>query len=249
MGFEKKASPVFRIIKRFLQRVYPTTTFVGELPDEACVIVGNHSQIHGPLICELFFPGRYEIWCAGAMLHLKQVPAYAFADFWSQKPKRSHPYYKLCSYMIAPLSVFLFGNAHTIGVYRSSKLLTTFRNTVGALSEGENVIIFPEHDVKRNHIVYEFEDKFIDVAKLHYKRTGKELCFVPMYIAPRLKQAHFGRPVRFSAEAPIDRERERICTVLMDEITRMAEALPEHTVVPYRNIPKKYYPTNKGEQA
>ena len=26
--------------------------------------------------------------------------------------------------------------------------------------------------------------------------------------------------------------------------TAMAEALPLHTVVPYRNIPKKYYPTN-----
>ena len=27
-------------------------------------------------------------------------------------------------------------------------------------------------------------------------------------------------------------------------ITEIAEALPEHTVVPYRNIPKKYYPSN-----
>lgn len=30
----------------------------------------------------------------------------------------------------------------------------------------------------------------------------------------------------------------------MDEITAVAEALPEHTVVPYRNIPKKDYPSN-----
>lgn len=30
-----------------------------------------------------------------------------------------------------------------------------------------------------------------------------------------------------------------------DEITDMANGLPEHVVVPYRNIPKKYYLTNK----
>ena len=31
---------------------------------------------------------------------------------------------------------------------------------------------------------------------------------------------------------------------LMDDITRMAVSLPEHTVVPYPNIPKKDYPKN-----
>ena len=30
----------------------------------------------------------------------------------------------------------------------------------------------------------------------------------------------------------------------MNEITDIACNLPEHTVVPYRNIPKKYYPSN-----
>jgi len=30
----------------------------------------------------------------------------------------------------------------------------------------------------------------------------------------------------------------------MREITEIAVSLPEHTVVPYRNIPKKLYPSN-----
>ena len=103
-------------------------------------------------------------------------------------------------------------------------------------------MIFPEHDVKHNHIVYDFQDKFIDIAKLYYKKTGKELSFVPMYIAPKLKKICLGRPVQFSTDTPMDTERSRICNYLMDEITAIAQALPEHTVVPYRNIPKKEYP-------
>ena len=115
------------------------------------------------------------------------------------------------------------------------------------LQEGCHVVVFPEHDVPYNHIVCEFQDRFIDVAKLYYKRTGKELAFVPMYLAPKLKKMYFGEPIRFCADRPIQEERVRICNYLMQEITAMAEALPEHIVVPYKNIPKKEYGTNHTE--
>ena len=55
------------------------------------------------------------------------------------------------------------------------------------LQEGNRIVIFPEHDVKYNQILYDFQDRFIDVAKLYYRKTGKQLCFVPLYIAPKLK--------------------------------------------------------------
>ena len=31
---------------------------------------------------------------------------------------------------------------------------------------------------------------------------------------------------------------------MKDAITEMAASLPEHTVIPYRNIPKRLYPKN-----
>ena len=65
-----------------------------------------------------------------------------------------------------------------------------------------------------------------------------------MYIAPKLKKMYLGKPIRFRADEPIGEERKRICAYLMKEITEIACALPEHKVVPYRNIPKKEYPSN-----
>ena len=106
------------------------------------------------------------------------------------------------------------------------------------------MVIFPEHDVKYNHILYAFQDRFIDVAKLYYRKTGKEVAFVPLYIAPKLKKMYLGKPIRFCAANPMDEERDRIREYLMNEITDIACNLPEHTVIPYRNIPKKYYPSN-----
>lgn len=71
---------------------------------------------------------------------------------------------------------------------------------------------------------------------------------MPLYIAPKLKQMHMGKPVRFDPDAPMEAERQRICKYLMNEITALACALPEHAVIPYRNIPKKHYPTNTPKE-
>ena len=247
---EKKVSVLYRVMKWGVKTVYPRVEVVGTelIPEEACLIVSNHCQLHGPIAAELYTPGAHDIWCAHQMMKLKEVPAYAYQDFWSGKPKGTRWFFKLLSYVIAPLSVLIFNHANTIAVYRDNRIISTFKNTVRSLSEGKHVVVFPEHLERHNHIVYDFQDKFIDIARLYYKKTGKALCFLPLYMAPARKEMHFGRPIRFSTEANVDEERRRICDYLMDEITRVAEALPEHRVVPYENLPKKQHGTNRPER-
>lgn len=246
---QQKNRWLYRCIKGCVRFFYPKMEVDGleNIPDGPAVIVGNHAQMNGPIACQLYLPEDCYTWCAGQMMELKAVPGYAYQDFWSKKPKITRPFYKLLSYIIAPLSVVIFNNARTIGVYRDRRILKTFRETVGQLQQGNRVVIFPEQDPPHNAIVYEFQQGFVDVARLYYKRTGQSLSFVPLYIAPGLKKMCFGTPVPFSPDEPIEEERQRICAELMKRITHIAVNLPEHRVVPYRNIPKKYYPTNLEE--
>lgn len=236
---------IFKIAKALVRLFYSKRQIIGEFPDEPCIFVGNHSQIHGPIGCELFFPDSCYTWCAGQMMQLKEVPAYTFEDFWSQKPKWQRPFFKAASFVIAPLSVAVFGSARTIAVYKDSRILGTFKNSVSKLNDGKSLVIFPEHDVKFNHILYDFQDKFIDIAKLYNKVSGKNLLFVPIYVAPKLKKIYIGNGIRFDFEDDIDCQRRKIKEYLMNEITNIATTLPIHTVVPYRNIKKKDYPLNK----
>mgnify|MGYP003301160678 CR=1 FL=1 len=247
----KKKSRLFRFIKYIVRLVYQKTEITGleNLPNEPCVIVGNHSQIHGPIACELYLPENYYTWCAAQMMKLKEVPAYAYKDFWSGKPKPLRPLFKLISYIIAPLCVLLFNNARTIAVYKDNRVLKTFKESITKLEDKNNIVIFPEYDKIYNNIIYDFQEGFVDLAKLYYKRTCKELSFVPLYLAPKLKRMHLGKPIKFSADKPIEKERRRICDYLMSEITDIARSLPEHTVIPYRNIPKKQYPKNTSKDA
>ena len=247
-GLKKRITyAVYRIVRFFIWLFYPEIKSEGteNLPGEAFIAVGNHAKMNGPISCELYFPREHSTWTAGQMMKVREVPDYAYTDFWGEKPAYIKWAFRILSYIIAPLAVCIFNNAKCIGVYHDTRLLSTFRDTVRKLQEGTSIVIFPEHNVPYNNLVWEFQDKFVDVAKMYYRRTGREVCFVPMYTAPRLKRLYFGKPVRYDHSAPAAQERERISKAMMEGITEIASSLPEHTVVPYPNMPSSEYPTNK----
>ena len=237
----------FRAMRRIVKIVYPKISIEGleNLPDGACLLVGNHSQMHGPIIGELYIPGPHATWCAGEMMKLKEVPAYAYKGFWSLKPGYIRWFYKILSYIIAPISVCIFNNAETIAVYHDSRLVNTFRETVLALSEGHKVTIFPEHAKAHNHIINEFQPGFVDIVRMYRKKYGMDIPIVPVYIAPKLRKIYIGKALYSDSSADKAEERQRLCTELMNAVTEIAESLPNHTVVPYLNISRKNYPKNK----
>ena len=243
---DKKTTRIYRVIRWLVWLFFPKFKVEGteNLPEEPCVMVGNHSHMYGPIAGELYTPGRHYVWCAGEMMHREEVAAYAYQDFWSGKPKGSRWFYRILSHLITPLALCVFNNAHTIAVYHDTRLISTFRDSIEKLREGNSMVIFPEHYDEHNNIVHDFQDKFIDLARFYYKKTGVELQFVPTYVAPKLKTMYYGKPIRFQHDAEIKAERARICNALMDAITEMAVSLPEHTVVPYPNISSRYYKKN-----
>lgn len=242
-----EGSLLYRFIYRCCRLLSPKYRLYGteNLPKEPCVIVGNHCHMYGPIAAEIYMPRPHYIWCAGEMMDRKEVPAYAYQDFWSGKPRRSQWFYHLLSHLIAPLAAHLFNNAHTIPVYRDTRVMTTYRRTVEKLDRGADVVIFPESYEPYNHIIWKLHEQFVDVARMYCRRTGKQISFVPMYLAPKLSSIHFGEPVPFNPEAVPEEERKRICNALMEAITAMAEALPEHIVIPYPNMPAKEYQKSK----
>lgn len=244
---KKKKSCGYNALKGLVKCFYKKPTFSGieNLGETPSLIIGNHAQVHGPISCELYFPTKKKIWCIGQMMHAKEVPAYAYQDFWSLKPKGIRWFYKGLSYVIAPLCSFIFNRADAIGVYKDSRILSTFRDTERALADGDNVVIFPENTTPHNEIVNGFQDKFVDVARFYYKKHKIALSFVPMYVAPKLRKVVFGKPICYNPEQNIDEQRTAICEYIQAEITRIAKELPRHKVVPYANVSKKLYPYSK----
>ena len=244
---ETKKPLLYRIIKRIVRIFYKDRKVIGleNLPNEPVIIISNHSQLHGPLSNEISYPRKKQIWCIGQVMNLKEAPKYNFNDFWSKKPKYIRWLFKLFAYISAPLSVYIFSRADTIPVYKDSRIMSTFKETVKSLEANQDIIIFPECPTPYNDIVNEFQDKFIDVARLYYKRTKKELYFVPAYNAAKLKTISIGKPIKFDANVPIEEQRKTICDYTKEQITFLAKDLPAHKVVPYTNVGRKNYKKSK----
>lgn len=243
----KLSKAVYKITRFGFHLFYPKYEISGieNIPQKNAVIVANHSQMIGPINGEIYMPDNCYIWCAGQMMNIKEVSEYAFNDFWAKKPKWTHPFYKMLSHLITPLAYCLFNNARTIAVYKDARIIETFRETLEMIKNGNNILIFPECPEPCNNIVYKFQENFVDIARLYYKRYETELEFVPMYIAPKLKKMYIGNGIKYNHDNDYESERKRITEYLSDNITDIARNLPKHTVIPYLNIQKKRYLTNK----
>ena len=250
----KKPSLAYRFVKAQIRLFYPKTRCAGveNIPDEPVVFIGNHAQLHGPIACELYMPVERYTWCVADVMDRRAAPAYCYKDFWPVKRRGTRWFYHLLSYLVAPLAVLLFNNANTVPVYHDTRLLDTLRRTTDLLEQGYSVVIFPERDGENNGVLNEFQEGFADVARFYRKRTGKDVCFVPTYLAPTLKLISFGEPLRSDPDASVKAERERVSRVMTERITALANALPLHDVITYRKMKKKQRPkagkARPGEQ-
>ena len=235
---------IYRLACAVAGLICPKPTYLGaeNIPEEPCVLVGNHAHAHGPVLAELYMPWDRAIWCNGEMMHTKEVPDYTYRDFWSAKPRSVRWLFRILSYLIAYPCACVFSNAHCIEVYRDARLTRTFRESLKRLEEGARVVIFPECYTPHNNIVYLFQEHFIALGTMYQRRTGKPLAFVPMYTSPTLHTVSFGEPVYYDEHGDAQAERERVCRELMERVTRLAAAQPLHRVVPYPNMPRRDYP-------
>ena len=215
------------------------------LDEENTIVIANHAQLNGPIIAQLHLDERYHIWANWQMFFLREVPSYTMRDFFPYKSGWTRPFYKIASYLLAPLMPCMMKNARAVPVYHDVRMASTVKNTLRLLSEGRGIVIFPEKHERHNNILNAFESQFVNLAKVYYRRTGERIRFLPMYIAPDLDGCYFGDAVYYDPDSDIEAERQRISAHLSGEITRVARELPLHTVIPFDNISSRRYLSNK----
>ena len=243
-NYYKKKGVVYKICAPFVRLFYKKVEFIGleNLPKEPCVIAGNHAQMHGPANAELNFPTKKLIWCDGPMMVRKEFPKYAYNNFFGGKPNF---FQKIFVRLLTPLITTIFNSADALPVYRDMRIVKTYKLSTEALDNGANIVILPECPDEFNEITNKFNEYFVDVARVYYKQCKKELSFVPMYYCRELKKTLFGKPIKFNASEPIEKERKRICEYLMAEITSLAKTLPPHKVIPFNPVKKKDFKMSK----
>jgi len=219
---------------RWLYRVlYPffhcRVNLPAELRDseEPVVFIGNHYNVFGPVSFILSMPVVARAWInvelvqedtAGEALHSGMAK---LLPFLGEKPR---------NWLCARIAHMGCGTLARLGVIpvdrnRPSTLISTMRQSLQALQEGQNLVIFPEVGLPEYSLtsVTPFYSGFATLGRLYYRKTGRALRFCPCYIDEQHHQIRIGEVVSWDPENPDAKaETERVSETLNQRIREMA---------------------------
>ncbi len=197
-------------------------------PDNPIVFLGNHAEIYGPIASALCLPVPVRFWVISKMMfNKKEVRAYLYENTFSKKTYLPVFVRKLLAWYLGWLSVNVMNALRAIPVYRDSpmKLRQTLRESVEALENGENLMIFPEHPegkyVKGG--ISELSPGFLMLAEAWWKRSGKKLRIMPVFANRGKRTFTFGDEIRYEPENGYAAEQGRILNEAYEQLVALSE--------------------------
>ena len=217
-----------RFLTWLIRLFYPHKVLdVPQTGDDPIVLVSNHNCIYGPIVASAFIPIRTSPWVSCKMLNYTDAKIETLRGLirmgwpkWIANPLAS---------VITKLVIAMIHAKEPIPVYNDSGTLTTMRNSLKAMQDGRNILIFPEcpqssgWDYFQDDDVAEFHDGFVYLAHLHYRKTGKPLKFYALYCNKNERTVTFSEAVTYQPQNGIDNERVRVARVLYEKMKALRD--------------------------
>lgn len=230
-----KTGVIYTGIAKILARMIfhkPKLIFEEPVPEgEPVIFTANHSGAFGPVNAALYFPACRP-WTIAQILQKDSAADFIFYDFFAGAVKKHKFFWHLLSHIVAFLLRPLLLNVDGIPVYHDRRVTQTLNDSLEALKNGDNLVIFPECPEKFTEHINDFYSGFAKLGALYYKETGKKLKFYPTYIAHPLKKILIGKPIEFNPDNP-SVQRKQISEYLRNKTEELANTLPPHSVQPF----------------
>ncbi len=216
-----------RMLRPFNRHTMVDLDHVKEDPENPIVFLGNHAEIYGPIASALCFPVPVRFWVISKMMFRKQdVRAYLYENTFSRKTFLPVFVRKLLAWFLGWLSVNVMNALRAIPVYRDSpmKLRQTVRESVEALKNGENLMIFPEHPEGKyvKNGISELSPGFLMLAEAWWKKAEKQLRIMPVFANREKRTFTFGEEIRYEPENGYAAEQERILKEAYEQLSALS---------------------------
>lgn len=194
------------------------------------IFVCNHGIFYGPIAAVIYLPTYFRPWVDKKMVDLELCTKEAYNRWIYAFPLPPKAKWRLARFA-ARIATWAINAFNPVPVERDNlrKVMTTFEDTVKALSEGDNVLIFPERPKRvtkngKTFLLHETDSVgdmfsgFANIGRLYYQATGKTLRFYPVYANHRGHTFKIGVPVEFDPEVESREERQRIADYLREQM-------------------------------
>ena len=222
--FKQNRKKWFNAIKCIMKVRYkrPDFVYLGEKPTHGAIILSNHEGTDAPMSLEIHadFPIRF--WGAYEMNDgLKSLYAYQTKVYYHEKKHWNLFLARIFCLLASPLTNLFYKGLNLISTYKDARLRTTLSQSLSAIKNGDNIVIFPENS----------EDGYLPQLKgffagfvLLCNACEKESIDVPIYVSYYKKKENkyiFDQPILYSKLKEEYKTKEEISKYLLDKCNKL----------------------------
>lgn len=205
------------------------------------ILICNHGEIYGPVAAHLCLPHPFRPWVFSRMMDREEIIEHMYFGTMERQKWLPESWKRPILHMIAPFLCWLFESLESIPVYRGRPrdLLKTFRLTLEAMQNGENMLVFPEdadeHEEGKSGFVRDGVGKlytgFAMLGPMLWAKAHRQAVFVPIYADKRKRTFTIGEGVIFDPQNNANDEKLRIVDELLCAMRGMAAGENAETTV------------------
>lgn len=216
----------FRLMKKLMKGRYkkPRFVFLGERFGTGGIILSNHEGTDAPMSLELYCDKPIRMWGASEMNSgLVQLYKYQTRVYYHEKKHWNLYLARLFCLIASPLTNLFYKGLNLISTYRDARFLKTVRESIAALKNGENVVIYPEVSDKGYLAELEgFHAGFVVLAEACKKR-GMDLPIYVTYFRKSDLTYIVDEPILYSELSANGESKEEIAKRLLDRCNELGK--------------------------
>ena len=217
-----KTKAIYRFYRKCV-RVFtrPVKTVWQEPFDgQPAIFCPNHCGAWGPVAMMGHFELREKCmpWFNAEVTEYRKMPAYIHQDYWWNPKSKLAPLYNVTIPYLGSVLPLIMRRVPGIKVYHDAHVLTTFRESMAAIQEGDHLIIFPQQPDGYGSHDYTLNSGWLQFVPMTYKRLGVDLAIYPVVIDSKNHQIVVGNKITYDHEKSLSEQQDAI----MD---RLAQAL------------------------
>lgn len=222
----KKGKLYFRILKRLMTIKYksPKFIFLGDEFEDGSVILSNHEGTDAPMALEMYMDRKFRMWGAHEMNSgLKMMYKYQTEVYYHQKKGWNLTLAKLFCLLASPLTNLFYSGFPLISTYKDQRFFKTIKESINAIKNKENVVIFPEDST--NGYLPELEGfllGFTGLGEVALKR-GVDIPIVVSYYVKKTNTYIFDQPISYSSLVKEGLTKEQIADKLLKRCNQLGK--------------------------